>query len=152
MKSAAHVLDQERAASHNFLDDMLRANKDQAFVIHFDEEVELLQGLTSSRDKLASALDLLEPPRPQFSQPNGNGGGGGYGIRGGQRQQLAGRGTLLYDAIFLASDEVIKKQQGRKALIVLSDGVDRGSKETLESAIMTAQRAVTVVLLDSVCR
>ena len=52
---------------------------------------------------------------------------------------------MLYDAIFLASDEVIKTQPGRKALIVLSDGVDRGSKESLETAIMTAQRSDAVV-------
>jgi VWFA-related protein len=56
-----------------------------------------------------------------------------------------GGGTLLYDAIFLASDELMKKQQGRKALIVLSDGDDRGSKESLQSAIEAAQRADTVV-------
>ena len=117
-ESQRRVLDQERAASHNFLDDMLREN-DQAFVIHFDREVELLQGLTSSQEKLANALQLLDATRPG--------------------------GTLLYDAVFLASDEVIKKQQGRKALIVLSDGVDNVSKETLEDAIMTAQRADTVV-------
>ena len=138
-ESQRRVLDQERTASHSFLDDMLREDKDLAFVIHFDKQVELLQDLTSSREKLASALQLIEPPRPQFGQPSGNGGdgGGGYGGRGG--------GTLLYDAVFLASDEVIKKQQGRKALIVLSDGVDHGSQETLESAIRSAQRADTVV-------
>jgi VWFA-related protein len=54
-------------------------------------------------------------------------------------------GTTLYDAIYLACDELMKKQQGRKALVVLSDGVDRGSKETLESAVEAAQRADTVV-------
>jgi VWFA-related protein len=58
---------------------------------------------------------------------------------------MGGGGTLLYDAIFLASDELMKRQQGRKALVVLSDGVDRGSKETLEKAIESAQRADTVV-------
>lgn len=100
------------------VDDTLRVN-DQAFVIHFDREVELLQGLTSSREKLASALQLLDAPRPG--------------------------GTLLYDAVFLASDEVIKEEQDRKALIVLSDGVDNVSKETLKDAIMSAQRADTVV-------
>jgi VWFA-related protein len=56
-----------------------------------------------------------------------------------------GAGTLLYDAIFLASNELMKKQQGRKALIVLTDGDDRGSKESLQSAIEAAQRADTVV-------
>jgi VWFA-related protein len=144
-ESQRRVLDQERTASQSFLNDMLRAGKDQAFVIHFDREVELLQELTFSREQLASALQLLEPSRPQFGQPSGNGGGGGGGGRGGQGQRYGGGGTLLYDAVFLASDEVVKKQQGRKALIILSDGVDHGSKETLENAIMTAQRSDTVV-------
>ncbi|MGB9310243.1 MAG: VWA domain-containing protein, partial [Candidatus Acidiferrales bacterium] len=61
-----------------------------------------------------------------------------YGHRG-------GGGTLLYDAVYLASNELMKKQQGRKALVVLTDGVDRGSKETLQDAIETAQRADTLV-------
>jgi VWFA-related protein len=51
----------------------------------------------------------------------------------------------LYDAVYLASDELMKKQTGRKALIVLSDGDDRGSKETLRTAIETAQRADTII-------
>ena len=166
-ESQRRVLGEERAASQSFLDDLLR-DKDQAFVIHFDREVELLQDVTSSQEKIAKALQLLEAPRPQFSQTNGNGGGGnggggnagggnggggngGYGGgrqgRGGpgQGQRFGGAGTLLYDSVFLASDEVMKKQKGRKALIILSDGVDHGSKETLEEAIMTAQRADTVV-------
>ena len=57
--SQRRVLEQERAASHTFLDEVLRVNKDQAFVIHFDREVELLQDLTSSRQKLQAALALL---------------------------------------------------------------------------------------------
>jgi VWFA-related protein len=149
--SQRRVLDQERDASHAFLDHMLREDKDKAFVIHFDREVELLQDLTSSRQKLEASLDQLG--RPQFSQTgaggssgsdpdstSGGGGGGGRSSRG-----YGGGGTLLYDAVFLASDELMKKQQGRKALIVLSDGVDRGSKETLRDAIETAERADTLV-------
>ena len=54
-------------------------------------------------------------------------------------------GTTLYDAIYLACDEVVKKQQGRKALILLTDGVDHGSKYTLSMAIESAQRADTMV-------
>ncbi len=134
-ESQRRVLDQERSASHSFIDDMLREDKDKAFVIHFDREVELLQDLTSSRQKLESALDLVGAP--QLVRDSGGGGG--------SRQHYSGGGTLLYDAIYLASDEVIKKQQGRKALIVLSDGVDEGSKETLVDAIRTAQRADTIV-------
>jgi VWFA-related protein len=128
------VLTEERDASYTFVDHILREDKkDQAFVIHFDREVELLQDLTPSRKKLQSALQLLETPRREEA----SGGGGHRGSGGG--------GTLLYDAVFLASDELMKKQQGRKALIVLSDGVDRGSKETLQDAIESTQRANTVV-------
>jgi VWFA-related protein len=144
------VLDQERDASHAFLDHMLREDKDKAFVIHFDREVELLQDLTSSRQKLEASLHQLG--RPQFSQTGGGGGSSGSdpdtgGAGGGGRgaHGYGGGGTLLYDAVFLASDELMKKQQGRKALIILSDGVDRGSKETLRDAIETAERADTLV-------
>jgi VWFA-related protein len=148
--SQRRVLDQERDASHAFIDHLLREDKDKAFVIHFDHEVELLQDLTSSRQKLEASLDLLG--RPQFSQagsggssgsdPGNGGSGGGHGSHGGYG---GGAGTLLYDAVFLASDELMKKQQGRKAIVVLTDGVDRGSKETLRDAIETAQRADTLV-------
>lgn len=140
--SQRRVLDQERSASHSFLDDMVRQDKDKAFVLHFDNEVELLQDLTASRDKLERALDLLNTP-PSDQQSRGSRGGDPRG--GGSRPRYSGGGTLLYDAVYLASDEVIKKQAGRKALIVLSDGVDHGSKETLATAIETAQRADTVV-------
>jgi VWFA-related protein len=133
--SQRRVLDQERSASHSFLDNMLREDKDKAFVIHFDREVELLQDLTSSRQKLEKALDLLGTPQLVRNR----------GDESGPRSHYGGGGTLLYDAVYLASDEVIRKQQGRKALIVLSDGVDHGSRETLVDAIMTAQRADAVV-------
>jgi VWFA-related protein len=115
---------------------VLGVNKDMAFVIHFDREVELLQDLTSSRQKLQAALGLLQTP-----QPSREGGGNSPGSRRG----AGGGGILLYDAVYLASNELMKKQQGRKALIVLSDGVDRGSRETLASAVEAAQRADTLV-------
>ena len=138
--SQRRVLDQERSASHDFLDKVLREDKDKAFVIHFDYEVELLQDLTSSRQKLDASLEHLG--EPEFAQTGGgsNGGSGGGGSRG-----RGGGGTLLYDSVYLASNEVMKKQQGRKAIIILTDGVDRGSKESLQFAIETAQRADTVV-------
>src|SRR5215472_1556196 len=143
--SQRRVLDQERSASSTFLDRMLRPDKDQAFLIHFDREVELLQDLTSSREQLRSALGSLQTP--QLSQTNGGnspGSGPGYPRRRGGNMGHGG-GTLLYDAVFLASDELMKKQTGRKALVVLSDGVDRGSKESLHNAIEAAQRADTIV-------
>ena len=137
--SQRRLLDQERDASHVFLDHVLREDKDKAFVIHFDYEVELLQDLTSSRQKLEASLDQLGAP--QFSNSGGGDSSGGDHDRHGH----SGGGTLLYDAIYLASNEITKKQQGRKALIILSDGVDRGSKESLRDCIETAQRADTLV-------
>jgi VWFA-related protein len=136
--SQRRVLDQERSASYTFLDQVLRPNKDVAFVIHFDREVELLQDLTSSRQKLQSALELLETP--QFTRNVGN-----SSPASSTGSHHRGGGTLLYDAVYLASNEMMKKQQGRKALIVLSDGVDTGSQETLASAVEAAQRADTLV-------
>jgi VWFA-related protein len=138
--SQRRVLGDERKASYTFFDHMLREDQDKDFVIHFDHEVELLQDLTSSREKLEKSLELLETPE-RDNNGGGSGGGGGRG-RGGYG---GGGGTLLYDAVYLASNEVMKKQQGRKAEVALTDGVDHGSKESLESAIESAQRANTLV-------
>ncbi len=144
-RSQTNVLDAERNASRGFLDQMLVQPKDKAFLIHFDREVELLQDLTSSREKLLSALDLLKTPSDRdrsndqrSNDPNDS------DSRSGSGSHRRG-GTQLYDAVFLASNELMKKQQGRKALIILTDGVDRGSKTYLGSAIESAQRADTVV-------
>ena len=141
--SQRRVLDQELSASRSFLDHLLREDKDKAFVIHFDYEVELLQDLTSSRQKLETAIDQIHSP--QFSQTSTSGGNSGSGSGGHGSHGHGGAGTLLYDAVYLASDELMKKQQGRKAIIILTDGVDRGSKESLDEAIETAQRADTLV-------
>jgi len=148
--SQRRVLDQERSASHSFLDQMVREDRDKAFIIHFDREVELLQDLTSSHQKLEQALDALKTP--EYTQTDSTGGGGnwpgggqGGGQGGGRHGGHHGGGTTLYDAVYLASDELMRKQEGRKALVLLTDGVDRGSKESLDSAIESAQRANTVV-------
>jgi len=145
--SQRRVLDQERSASSTFLDQVLRVDKDKAFLIHFDRDVELLQDLTSSRQKLEAALALIQSPQLHRSDQEGGGDSDsspgsspGSGRHGGW-----GGGTHLYDAVYLASNELMKNLEGRKALIVLSDGVDRGSKETLASAVEAAQRANTLV-------
>jgi uncharacterized membrane protein YgcG len=132
-RSQRTVLDDERKASYAFLDQVLHEDKDRAFLIHFDHEVELLQDLTSSREKLQSALALLQTSEQDQADDQGS------------PDEHRGRGTLLYDGIYLASNELMKKQQGRKAIVVLTDGVDRGSKESLEDAVESAQRADTVV-------
>ncbi len=153
-------LDGERVASGAFLENMLGKaspdGPDRAFLIQFAHETELLADLTDSKPKLQAGLKEIDgntgsgggtPPDPQDQgngqdqQGNGRnrrGGGGGYG-RGG------GGGTVLYDAVYLSGDELMSKQRGRKALIVLSDGDDRGSKKSLAKAIEAAQRSDTII-------
>jgi len=151
-RSVNSAMDAERKAAGKFFDLMLPADAkagvqgDEAFLIHFDREVELLEDFTNSRDKLHHELDGMGPssqehnsqgPETNGDDRGGNGGNGGYGQHGGGH----GGGTQLYDAIYLASDELMKPKSGRKALIVFSDGADRGSKETLNDAIDAADRA-----------
>jgi VWFA-related protein len=145
--SVRSALDNERTASEAFLNQMMTApagrTPDQAFLIQFAHETELLQDLTSSRPRLRKALDQVGTTSPDESRndQNRNGGNSGYGRHGGHH----GGGTTLYDAIFLASDSLMQKQHGRKALVILTDGEDHGSMETLARAIAAAQRAETVV-------
>jgi len=139
-QSMRDSLDRERSASKSFLDSMLTKPQDKAFLLHFDSEVELLEDLTSSKDKLERALDQLGPTSDHLDSTSGPDDSG----NGNSRPRRHG-GTTLYDAIYLASNELMRKQQGRKALILLSDGRDRGSKETLGTAIEAAQRAETLV-------
>jgi len=135
--SQVRLLGAEREASHRFVRQVLREDKDLAFVIHFDHEVELLQDVTASREKLEKALGLLTADVRGPRRGQGVPGGRGRGRRGG--------GTILYDAVTLASDDLMKKQSGRKAVVLLSDGVDTGSKLSLSTAIESAQKADTLV-------
>ena len=137
--SQRDVLDDERRASVTFIQKMLAPERDKAFVIQFAGTVDLLADVTNSRPKLQSALQELDatPQRPS-----------GYGAPdhgGDPHPQHHGGGTALYDAVYLSADEVASKQQGRRAFILLTDGGDNGSKETLGKAIEAAQRADTVV-------
>src|ERR1700744_3113179 len=125
--SQVHVLDAERGASFRFLDEVLRENKDHVFIMQFDLSVQTRQELTGSRRDLSQALAYVDTPtRDQL------------------RNQYGG-GTLLFDAVVDASQEIMKKQKGRKALIILSDGGDNGSDATLASAIEEAQKAETLI-------
>lgn len=137
--SQRNVLEEEETASYAFLDKVLREDLDQTFLAHFDFDTELLQDLTASKQKLREALDGLDVPGPGSRRAAY----GGYG--GGRRGGGAGGGTTLYDAVYLASDEVMRHQQGRKAVILLTDGVDHGSMESMSNAIEQAQRADTLI-------
>ncbi len=143
--SQRQVLGQERSASARFIDQVIREDKDMAFVIHFDFETELLQDLTSSRKKLRQSIQNVEPPQLQRRQQGGSSYPGGGGYPGGGQGRRGGGGTVLYDAVLLASDELMRNQAGRKALIILSDGVDTGSKVSINEAIESAQRTETLI-------
>jgi len=117
--------------------------------------VELLQDLTSSRQQLEKGLDLLGSRQWCHGDPNQQGGsGGGWGGSGGQGGGGYGRGhggygghgggTTLFDAIYLAANDLMKKQAGRKALILLTDGEDNASKVSQSEAITSAQKANTL--------
>jgi VWFA-related protein len=125
--SQQRVLDAERGASMDFLDQVVRENKDKVFIMQFDSAVQLRQDLTSSIRKLQDVLAYVDTETER------------------QLRIQHGGGTLLYDAVVRASNDVMKKQSGRKALILLTDGVDNGSYGALQDAVDAAQRADTLV-------
>jgi hypothetical protein len=129
----------ERKASTEFFNRLLR-DEDRGFVLHFDKTVELLQDVTSSHDKLAKGIEAISAGE---EAPRGSGRGGGESEPNHRRFSFGGE--VLYDAIYLAADEVLKGQVGRKAIVLFSDGVDRSSKTTLQHAIEAAQRADVLV-------
>jgi VWFA-related protein len=145
-RSVSGAMDSERKAAEKFVDLMLPADpkagsaalSDQAFLIHFDREVELLEDFTNSRDKLHRELDDMGATRAERSSASGPETSGDD--RGSGQSRTRG-GTQLYDAIYLASHELMEPKDGRKALVVFSDGVDRGSKETLNDAVDAADKA-----------
>lgn len=127
-------VDSERMGSKSFIEQTLKGSDDKAFLIQFDREVDLLADVSANKAKLEDAVNQLGSPQTQNT-----GAAQETGDEGSHR--IGGRGTTLYDAIYLASNDVIAKQTGRKVLIVVTDGVDRGSKVSLFQAIEAAQRA-----------
>jgi len=160
-QSQRNLIEDERGASYQFLDQVLRPDRDQAFVIKFDREAELLLDLTNSRSSLQKALDAVKAASPAtlrrptdgtgsgipFAQnwPGGGRRGRGQWPGGGQPRMQTGGGTVLYDAVYLASGEILEKQEGRKAIILISDGVDSNSKVSEKEAVAAAHRADTII-------
>jgi VWFA-related protein len=120
--SQQEVLGDELTASAAFFHQMLREDVDQAFLERFDERAWLVQNVTVSRAKLEAAL----------------------GILANRVRQSPGRGTVLYDAIADSADLIMKRLQGRKALVLLTDGDDTASRTSLDMAVASCQRADTV--------
>ncbi|MEJ5368490.1 MAG: VWA domain-containing protein [Bryobacteraceae bacterium] len=129
------LIEQERAASNRFFQRVLRP-KDMAFLISFGVDAELLQDLTGSTALLAKGLERLRlNANVSGLSPTGS----PVPLPGGPR------GTILYDAVWLAAREKLRTEVGRKALIIITDGVDVGSRLKLEDAIEEAQRADAIV-------
>lgn len=136
--SQQNVLEMEQEVGGSFLSNILRP-KDEAFVISFDVNVDLLQDFTSSVHLLKEALNS--------TRINTGGGGGSLpGLGGGPIPSSSiPRGTLLYDAVYLAAHDELAHEVGRKAMILLTDGEDQGSQMKLRDAVEYAQKSDSIV-------
>jgi VWFA-related protein len=134
--SMLRVFDAERTASTRFLKQVLRNPEDRAFLVRFDWDVKLLQPPTSSRRRLQSGLGVLDSQTWYQRQME-------------ERRNAAPRhnraSTTLYDAIAQSATLYMKGQAGRKGIILLSDGVDDGSANSLSDAIGAALRSDTLI-------
>lgn len=134
--SMLRVLDEERTAASKFLKQILREDTDQAFLVGFDRNVRLLQGLTSSRRKLQSGLGVLDSQtwfeRQMAERRSGN-------------DTRRGASTALYDAVVHSSKSYLRIPAGRKAIVLLSDGVDDGSTNSLKDAVTAALQSNTAI-------
>lgn len=132
-RSQERLIDVERDAAYRFFSDVLRP-KDQAFLISFGEEAELLQDYTNSRKLLQNALGQLRVSAPPpMMQP------------GPVPTVYNPKGTVLFDAAYLAAKEELKDQVGRKVLILITDGVDQGSHYKVTDAIKAAQLSDAII-------
>jgi len=138
--SQQNVLPLEQQAGGNFLRSILRP-KDEAFLVTFDVGVNLEQDFTNNANQIIRAMDNAEI--------NTAGGNGAYGVPGiGQGPvptQGAPKGTLLYDAVAQVSNDKLRSETGRKALILLTDGEDEGSVTKPNQAIEAAQKANAII-------
>lgn len=138
--SQYRVLSLEQDAGSRFLQRVLRP-KDEAFLLSFDVNVDLLQDFTSSSKQLARAMSKAE-----VNTGGGNGAPGIPGAGGGTIPSIGGpKGTLFYDAVLLATNEKLSQESGRKAMIVLTDGDDQGSRTKIGEAIAAAQRSNVII-------
>ena len=138
--SQQRVLPLEQEFGSAFLSRVMKS-KDEAFVISFDVDVDMLQDFTNSPRQLEKALSKAE-----INTAAGNGAAGVPGIGTGPvPTQGTPKGTLLYDAVYLASNEKLSRETGRKAMIILSDGEDQGSVHKIQAAIEAAQKANVIV-------
>jgi VWFA-related protein len=138
--SQARVLPLEQDVGSQFLERVLKP-KDEAFLLSFDVDVDLLQDFTNSPRLLARAMSGAE-----INTAGGNGSGGIPGAGGGTVPTIGKpKGTLLYDAVYLASTQKMNQETGRKAMILLTDGADEGSHTKISEAIAAAEKSNVMV-------
>ena len=138
--SQQRVLPLEQQAGSEFLAQVLRA-KDEAFLISFDVNIDLLQDYTNSPRQLARAMDKAE-----INTAGGNGAGGVPGLGGGPvPTHGTPKGTLLYDSVYMAANQKMNQESGRKAMIILTDGDDQGSEHKISDAIAAAEKNNIIV-------
>ena len=135
--SQQNVLPLEQDSGTRFLSEVLTP-KDEAFVISFDVNVDLLADYTNNARELKRALDHASINTASSSA-------GVPGIGGGPLPTSNPRGTLLFDAVYLAAHDKLRAETGRKIIVMLTDGGDQGSQETLKTSIEAAQKANTIV-------
>jgi VWFA-related protein len=126
------LLKTEQSAAKEFLRSVLRPG-DRAFVMNFDVDVQLRQDFTGEPGDLARAVDSAEVNRTGTSLLQENAPAKPTG------------GTRLYDAVYLASNELMKARVGRKVLVLVTDGEDQGSKSNLQQSIESAERSNVIV-------
>jgi VWFA-related protein len=138
--SQQNVLPLEQEVGSQFLQRVLRS-KDEAFLVSFDVNVDLLQDFTNSARQLSHAMNKAE-----INTAGGNGAAGIPGAGGGTVPTVGDpKGTLLYDAVNLAANEKLNQESGRKAMIVLTDGEDMGSRTKIGEAIAAAQKSNVII-------
>ena len=135
--SQINVLDMEKEVGGAFLKQIL-TDKDEAFVIDFNIDAELVQDLTRDVHRLQSALNKVRI-NSGVTMPTLPGAGGG------PVPTAYSPGTVLFDAVYLSAHDMLAKEVGRKAMVLLTDGQDEGSRLKLRDAIEAAQKADTIV-------
>lgn len=122
-------------AGSQFISRIIRKG-DEALVMSFDSNVDLLSDFTDERSQLERAIR-----RSRINVPDQ----GSIGLNPGPIGSRQITGTALYDAIYLACGDKLATEAGRKAIVIVTDAQDEGSKVRLEEAIEAAQRTDTVI-------
>lgn len=138
--SQARVLPLEQDAGRQFIERVLQP-KDEAFLLSFDVDVSLLQDYTNNPRQLARAMS-----KANINSGSNNRAAGIPGAGGGTIPSIGKpKGTLLYDAVYLAAEQKMNQETGRKAIILLTDGEDAGSRIKINDAIAAAQKSNVLV-------